>query len=292
VQSNGGSPTSRAAALTIAGQTINVSQAGLTCTYALQSANGSVPAAGATGAVGVVAPNSCGWTATPDPLAPWLTISSAAAAGSGDVNFVAQPNTAASSRTGTLTIAGLPYTVTQAPAPCSYTLGSSNVTVASTGAAGSFTFSAATGGCTPTPVSYASWITASTPAPGTIGYTVVANPTSSTRVGTIRIGEQNFTVTQTGGACGFSLNSYSALFGPAGDTTFSRTVFGSPSALGCSPDYGTNQNFITLGSLSGPTSNIFTLPYIVAPLNSLTPTLRFGNITFGGQIFVVKQTSY
>jgi hypothetical protein len=44
--------------------------------------------------------------------------------------------------------------------------------------------------------------------------------------------------------------------------------------------------------LSGPSSNIFTLPYIVSPFSSITPALRFGNITFGGQIFVVKQTSY
>jgi hypothetical protein len=99
-------------------------------------------------------------------------------------------------------------------------------------------------------------------------------------------------VTESGGACGFSLNSYSALIGPLGDTT--RTVFGSPSALGCTPaPVSTNQpSFITLGSLFGPISNTFTQPYIVSPFNSITPALRFGNITFGGQIFVVKQTSY
>ena len=96
----------------------------------------------------------------------------------------------------------------------------------------------------------------------------------------------------TASACGFSMNSYSALIGPLGDPA--RTVFGSPSALGCTPvPFGTDQpSFITLGSLFGPISNIFTLPYGVSPFSSITPSLRFGNITFGGQIVVVKQTSY
>jgi hypothetical protein len=126
---------------------------------------------------------------------------------------------------------------------------------------------------------------------GTVQYTVLPNPGTSNRVGTIRVGEQNFTVTETGGACGFSLNSYSALVGPLGDAT--HNVFGSPSALGCTPTVGTDQpGFITIGSLFGPVSNIFTLPYTVVPFNSITPSLRLGRITFGGQIFVVKQTSY
>jgi hypothetical protein len=189
----------------------------------------------------------------------------------------------------------LTYTVTEAPAACTYSLSSTNVTVASGGANGTFTFSTAATGCTPAPVSYASWITA-TPSfngvSGSVAFVVDPNPGTLSRVGTIRVGEQNFTVTETGGACGFSLNSYSALIGSLGDTT--KSVFGSPSALGCTPaPVGTNQpSFITLGSLLGPTSNIFTQPYTVSPFNSITPALRFGNITFGGQIFVVKQTSY
>src|SRR5262249_20853405 len=160
---------------------------------------------GAAGSVGVVSPSVCGWTAAvTDPIAtPWLTISSSGTGGNADVNFVAQPNTSPTLRISTLTIAGLTYTVTQAGAPCSYQLGSTNVTVASNGATGSFTFTATTGGCSPTPASYANWIAVSTPSPGTVGYTVGANPTTVTRTGTIRLGEQNFTVAQNGGVCGF-----------------------------------------------------------------------------------------
>ena len=295
IQSNAASVTPRNAVLTINGQNITLQQSGTQCNYNLQSSTGSVPASGGAGSVGVVSPAVCTWTATSsDPS--WLGITSGpGGTGTSEVQFLAQPNTQAAARSATLTIAGLTYTVTEAPAACTYSLSSTNVTIASSGASGSFTFSTAATGCTPAPVSYASWITA-TPSfngvSGSVAFVVDPNPGTLSRVGTIRVGEQNFTVTETGGACGFSLNSYSALIGPLGDTT--RSVFGSPSALGCSPaPVGTNQpSFITLGSLLGPTNNIFTQPYTVSPFNSITPALRFGNITFGGQIFVVKQTSY
>jgi hypothetical protein len=293
LQSNATSASARTGAITINGQGVNIQQNGTACTYNLQSLTGSVPASGGSGSVGVVAAPVCTWTAsTSDPS--WLAITSAGAAGSSDVQFVAQPNSSASPRSATLTIAGAAYVVTEAGAPCSYTLSSSNVTVASTGASGSFTFSTTGSGCSPSPMSYASWITASgtfNGTSGTVPFTVAPNPGTTNRVGTIRVGEQNFTVTETGGTCGFSLQAYSALFGPLGDTT--RSVIGSPSALGCTPVAGTDQpSFITLGVLSGPTSNIFTLPYGISLFSSITPSVRVGNITFGGQIFVVKQTSF
>jgi hypothetical protein len=206
------------------------------------------------------------------------------------VQFVAQPNPSGSPRVGTLTIAGLVYTVTEAGAPCAYSLDSTGVAVAAVGAVGSFNFAPLAAGCVPTALSYANWIATETN-PGSVSFTVGPNPSASTRVGTIRIGEQNFTLTQTGGACGFSLNAYSALVGPVGDAA--RNVLGSPSALGCVPTVGTDQpGFISIGALFTPAANIFDLPYGVLPFASITPSVRFGNITFGGQIFLVKQTSY
>src|SRR5262245_2293349 len=278
VQSNAGSASERVAQLTVAGQLVPIKQSGTVCTFALQSNEGSVPAPGGGGSVGVVAPPACGWGATSDsPL--WLTIASpgsTGSAGSADVQFIGQPNTTATLRVGTLTIAGLPYTVTQAAAPCSYTLSPTNISVASGGASDVFAISSTASGCTPSAVSYASWITASTSFSGNAGsvsYTVQQNPSALTRVGTIRVGEQNFTVTQTGGACGFSLNSYSALISGAGDT---RQFLGSPSAIGCPLVVGTDQpSFISLGPLSGPVGNIFTQPFTLPPFAAITPQVRF-----------------
>jgi hypothetical protein len=129
VTSNANSSTPRSTSLTVGGQTINVTQSGTTCIYALQSTTGSAPASGGSGSVGVIAPAGCAWNASSS--APWLSITSSGNSGTSNVSFVAAPNTGANPLTGTLTIAGLTYTLTQAGAGCSYTLGTSSTNVAS-----------------------------------------------------------------------------------------------------------------------------------------------------------------
>jgi hypothetical protein len=101
----------RSGTLTIAGQTFTVNQA-LGCTYAINPANASMDAAAGTGpAVAVTATAGCSWTATSD--APWIVVTSGASGtGSGSVTFKVLAN-GGKKRTGTLTIAGRTFTVTQ-----------------------------------------------------------------------------------------------------------------------------------------------------------------------------------
>jgi hypothetical protein len=302
VTSNAGATVSRQTDLTIAGQTVAISQAGLTCTYGLQSTTGSVPAPGASGAVGVVAPGICGWTATAESDSGWLAVVSpaGASAGSSNVLFSALPNGLSSSRVGTITIhpadlaiAPKVYTVTQAGAPCSYDLsptGSSGIDPAGTPSA-LFGFTATNGCGLPAPVSYAGWahvVATSGGGVGTIEYSVDPNLTSYPRSTTIRVGDKNFAISQAGGSCGYSLNAYGSVFGKSGGVS---SVLASATLGTCTPDLGTTQSFITLGSLSG-SPVLFTLPFTVAPYNSLNVSVRFGKITFGGQVHTVKQTSW
>jgi hypothetical protein len=248
--------------------------------------------------VRVLAPAACGWTATPDPLAPWLTIVSSGSAGSSEVQFAATANPSATPRSGTLAIAGLSYTVNQAGASCSYAITGPTTSplLANGGVTGqTFTFSAALPGCTPVPVSYTSWIgiagSSFDGTNGTVTYEVQPNPSSTTRTGTIVVGNAVFTIVQAGSPCAFSLNAYGRLFQAAGG---SETVLGSPTAVGCPAVVGTDQpSFIQLEPLTGPVLNIFSLPYTVAPFPvSLTTGVRFGRITFGGQIVLIKQYSW
>jgi hypothetical protein len=282
----------RSTTLTIGGQAIGVSQSELACSYSLLSTIGTVPASGGAGSVGVAAPAACTWSSTsnnPD----WLTITSSGSAGSSDVQFVALPNSGATPRSGSLTIAGLTYTVNQAGASCSYSLSATSAPVVSTGTSDSFTFSTTAGGCSPAAVSYASWITVTTSfsgIAGTVNYSVAANPTTVDRSGVIQLGDEIFTVNQLGGACGYSLNAYGALFSQGGG---SGTVLGSPTAFGCTPIVGVDlPSIVTLGALTGPVLNIFTQEYTVSPFSSLTVAVRFARISFGGQIFSIKQTSW
>jgi hypothetical protein len=173
---------------------------GVNCSYSLQSANGSVPAGGGTGTVGVIAPSACGWTSSSNNQS-WLAISSSGTAGNSDVQFVAQANASQASRTGTLTIAGLTYRVSQAAAPYSYSLPSGSTTVASGGtASASFTFSTADSSCSPQAVSYSNWIAVTNTtlgaSAGNVTFSVAANPSGQNRQGAIQIGEQTYTITQ------------------------------------------------------------------------------------------------
>jgi hypothetical protein len=294
IGSNASSTTTRSSSIAISGQSVNVSQSGTSCSYALQSANGNVPAVGGTGLVGVIAPAACTWSSsTNDPS--WLTISSSGTAGNSDVQFVAQRNTNSTPRTASLTIAGLTYTASQDAAPCTYTLGSKSINIAASGlVSGSFAFSTTASGCSPNAVSYSNWIGASTSFSGTAGtvtFNVTQNFSGMNRQGTIQLGDQGFTVTENAAACAYSLNAYGEVFSQSGGHD---QVLGSPNALGCAlPPTGTDQpSFITLEQLTGPANNIFTQPFEIAPFNSLVPNLRFGNITLGGQIFAIKQTSW
>jgi hypothetical protein len=104
------------------------------------------------------------------------------------------------------------------------------------------------------------------------------------------VGSQIFTVSESGAACAYSLASYGAAFGQLGGN---GDILGSPSANGCTPSVGTTlPSIVTLGTLSGPTLNIFTQPYTVNVFNSLTNAIRRATITFGGQTYTIKQTSW
>jgi Zn-dependent metalloprotease len=86
---------------------------GGTCSYSISPTSSSQPAAGGTGSVSVTAPAGCSWTAASN--ATFITITSGSSgSGNGTVNYSVAANTGTTSRTGTLTIAGLTFTVTQA----------------------------------------------------------------------------------------------------------------------------------------------------------------------------------
>jgi hypothetical protein len=295
VQSNEAGTSSRAGEVLIAGQTVAISQAGTVCSYVLESTSGVASAIGGTASVRVIAPTPCSWSATSN--ASWLTITASGSSGTSAVQFTVAANPAASARSGTLTIRGLTYTVEQAGASCSFAIvgPSTSPLLASAGATGqSFAFAASATGCSPSAVSYANWITIDGTSfigtAGTVTYSVASNPYGVERRGTIQVGNALYTIVQAGAPCGYSLSIYGRLFHVEGGID---TLLASPTAAACTPTAGTDMpSFITLGPLTGPVLNLFSLPYEVAPFPSLTPTVRVGRITLGGQILTIKQLSW
>jgi hypothetical protein len=142
---------------------------------------------------------SCGWLATSN-AAEWLTITgSAAGTGNGSVAFAVAANPGPQ-RTGTLTVAGQTFTVTQDHAPCTFSIAPTSQTIGAAGASGSV--SVTTGSWCPwTAASNNSdWLSV-TGSPGTgsgqVMFTASTNATGADRTGTITIAGHSFVLTQT-----------------------------------------------------------------------------------------------
>jgi hypothetical protein len=89
------------------------SDCGGTCTYSISPSSASYAAAGGSGTVTVTAGAGCAWTASSN--ASFITVTGGASgSGSGSVSYSVAANGGTASRTGTLTVAGQTFTVTQA----------------------------------------------------------------------------------------------------------------------------------------------------------------------------------
>jgi hypothetical protein len=109
VQANTGS--ARSATLTVAGRNVSISQSGL-CSYSISPHDHTIDKAGGAGTVSVNTQSGCAWTAVSN--ASWITITSGAVGiDDGTVKYTADANTTGVNRTGTLTIAGQTFTLTE-----------------------------------------------------------------------------------------------------------------------------------------------------------------------------------
>jgi hypothetical protein len=89
---------------------------GSACSYLVTPSSQSLSQPAGSGSVTVATQSGCAWTAVSN--AAWITVSSGSnGTGNGTVNYSAAENAAAKSRSGTLTIAGKTFTVTQAGVP-------------------------------------------------------------------------------------------------------------------------------------------------------------------------------
>ena len=137
------SSSPRTGTVTVADQIFTVTQeaqgggSGATCTYTLSADTQSVDAAASTGTVDVTTASTCAWTATS--TVTWLTITSECIRfGQRHSDFSVAANPTTTSRSGTLTIGGKTFTVTQdaAVTSCSYSLSPSSQSFLSHGKLG------------------------------------------------------------------------------------------------------------------------------------------------------------
>jgi hypothetical protein len=84
----------------------------VTCLYTISLASQSVGSSGAARTGSVSSQSVCTWTAVSNVFW-WLITSNSSWTGSGTVNYSVNANSSASSRTGTMTVAGQTFTVSQ-----------------------------------------------------------------------------------------------------------------------------------------------------------------------------------
>ncbi len=103
---------SRQGTIAIADQTFTVTQFG-NCSFSISPQSQSFGSGGGTGSVSVTVSDNCDWAAVSN--VGWITITSGSGGvGNGSVTFSVAPNSGPI-RTGTMTIAGLTFTVKQKP---------------------------------------------------------------------------------------------------------------------------------------------------------------------------------
>src|SRR5262249_16027595 len=119
--------------------------------------------------------------------------------GNGTVNFTVAANNNSIARTGTLTVGGQSFTVTQGGQSCSYSVSPTNQSFNASGGTGNVNMTAAQG-CNWTAARNSNFIPinsgASGSANGSVALTIAANTSTTPRMGTLTVAGQTFTVTQ------------------------------------------------------------------------------------------------
>jgi hypothetical protein len=191
----------RTGTIAVAGQTFTVRQAAAPapCTYGINPSSAAIGAQGGTGNVAVTAAAGCTWTAASNDA--WIAVTAGASGtGNGTVAFSTAPNPGGA-RTGTITIAGQTFTVTQAALTCSYAVAPTSVTAPSAQSTQSVTVTAGPG-CTWTAQSHDGWLDITSgrngSGDGTVTFIVRKHDKKNSRSGRLTIAGQTVTVDQQG----------------------------------------------------------------------------------------------
>jgi hypothetical protein len=225
------------------------------CTFAFSPASASVAATATSGSTSVTTGAGCAWTTTSN--ASWLTIGSGSAtSGTGTLNYTAAANSGPA-RSGTITVGGVNFTVSQANG-CTYTLSSSSASFAAGGGSGSVNFTTGAG-CTWTVSSSATWLTVSSAKSGsgsaTVGFTAAANTSTSTLTANLSIGDKTFVVTEAAAAATAPVAAAPVATLSVTSVSFGNQKVGTTSAVKTVTLTNTGGGTLTIGSLTAGGAN-------------------------------------
>ena len=277
--------TSLASIVALAGCDSNPAQP--SCTYTPSTTSLTMNATGGAASIAVATGSGCSWTASS--AAAWITATGGTAVtGPGAFTFTVAALTGTASRTGSLTVAGQAVSVTQQGVPCAYTLLPPSRTVDADGATAAFDVNT-DAACSWTAAATAPWLSVVSGGSGTgnatITYRAAANPDAASRTGSLTVGGQSHTVTQTGPrSCTVDLNKYQDSFPVAGGSGTFDVAAPSTCAWVASSTVGWVRVADPAGG-AGTGSRRVT--YAVDANPDAVP--RSGTISAGGRMFTITQ---
>ncbi len=283
-------PLVRRGSVVLNEQRVEVMQAAAECSFSLSAPSSAFSQTGGSGAFDVRTSSAlCPWTASSD--APWIAVRSGASGkGNAAVEFDVSASTGTAARTGTITAAGLRFTVTQQPATtqpppitCSYVAAPLVHTVATAG--GAITVAVTTGPqCPWTAASSNSWIAVAGPSsfsgPGTATFNVAAS-SGPARSGTAVVAGQAVAISQGAAACSYTLSAPGQTMPEGGG---SGTVVLTTGAA-CPWSASSTVPWLTITS---PASGAGTATVGFSAAAQSGPA-RTGTLAIGGQTFTVMQ---
>src|SRR4051812_766518 len=250
------------------------------CGFTLSPASDTIGSAGGSVSVGGTTGPTCAWTASSN--ASWITVTAGAGTGSGTAGLNAEPNNGAP-RTGTATIGGQTYTLSQNSSSCTYSITPASQAFANSGGTASIALS------TPAWCSWSavsndpSWLTVTGATSGTgsatIGISAAANA-AGPRSAFVSIAGQTFAATQSAAACTYSISPTSQVLAAGGDSSTITVTTG----YWCSWTATSNDRWLTLGVTSGTGSG--GVPVSAAVNNGAQ---RTGTAVVAGQTYTATQ---
>ena len=188
----------RSGTLTIGGRTVTISQSS-GCSFSINPAGQNLPYFGGAYSVAVITSPGCTWTAAS--AIPWARVTSGqSGTGPGTVGFTADETPSSLPRSGSMTVAGQTYALTQDGAPCAFVLSPASAAVAAGGGSGTFEVNTKEA-CTWTVTSNDPWlrVTAggSGSGDGTVTFSADPNP-GGARTGALGVGGLTFLASQAG----------------------------------------------------------------------------------------------
>ncbi|MGO9094328.1 MAG: SBBP repeat-containing protein [Bryobacteraceae bacterium] len=247
----------------------------------------AIPAAGASGSLGVATDGDCQWTASSN--SSWIAVTSGASgSGNGTVAYSVAANPNPTPQSGTLTVAGQTFTVTQAgtnPPGCVFYLDGLTGGFPDAGGLGRVRVTLNQTPCSWQVFSDSAWITITSAttfaASGAVLYTVSANSSGVTRTGHLTVAGQTFTVTQVAG-CSFMLGTTSLVAPWQGEQLMLQLTASSPSCPWTSyPDENWTEQYPQTGTGSA------SIQYTV--YTSANTGARFAHLYIGGQTLAATQ---